>query len=62
MTEDRINFLLGFAIVCALSVAMCVAITIAAVRQRDESRLSERQAWEQLHELRATMATQGITF
>lgn len=59
MNEDRFNFLLGFAIVCAICVVMCIAITVSALRARDEARLSERQSWEQAHELRATLAAQG---
>lgn len=53
---ELVGFLVGFSIVCAISTVLMVAITVAAVREKEASRQSEAQAWEQVHTLRATVA------
>ena len=65
--KTLINGLLIFAIVAAISVAICFAIVVKSINQRDAARTSERAArtseklaWEKVHELRATMAAQGL--
>ena len=60
MKDHHLNFLLGFAVVCAVCVCVCSAITIDAINDRDAALASERAAWKQTHELRATMAAQGL--
>ena len=60
MKNDVLNFLLGFAIVAAISVVVCGVITVSALRQRDRALAAERETQQQLYHLRATMAAQGI--
>lgn len=60
MTDTRLNFLLAFAVLCAVCVCVCSAITIDAVIDRDAALTSERAARLELQELRATMAAQGL--
>lgn len=60
MTDKHINYLLAFAVVCAVCVCICSAITIDAVIDRDAALTSERETRLELRELRAIMAAQGL--
>lgn len=48
MKNDVLNFLLGFAIVAAISVVVCGVITVSAVKQRDRALAAERETQQQL--------------
>jgi hypothetical protein len=53
---DLMSWMLGFCIACVLSTGLMLWITVANVRDRNEAIASEKQAWEQVQTLRATVA------
>ena len=51
-----LSLLVGIACLCACAVVCSMAITYTACRARVEAEHSARLAWEQVNELRATIA------
>lgn len=60
MKEDIISILTNFVIALLITTGILTACLMKSLRAESAFRASERQAWEQVHELRSTMASQGM--
>lgn len=53
---DLMSWMVGFCVACAVGVGLMMWVTLSAVQERNQAQISERQAWDQVNTLRATVA------